>query len=376
MNHDGRTNGLTAPSSLSQQHLVEASSAGGAPPGRRPVRARAQRGLAARRSGRGASASRRLPRRAGRAAMVRARLDQAADRHTFAASGVVSLIAMCLAMKHGTIPATPQLSPGERVHHRHRAQPFFMSDAERPWIGSGPERRRRGLVGATGMSGTNVFALIEARAEPTSDAQPQRAAGAADRALIALSAKSDALRQYAQRLRAHLVSTRLSDLRVAYTLQTGREAMPCRLAIVAPSVGALHRAARRGPRRCWRSPLPLSGRARSGLQRLRAPRRLERRRRPAARRRVRLGSGHTVLDAAALTRRRSRRGLSGAPTYPFARRSVSRGEQGGAPEAPAPPAQTAGRRAWRQGRRAWRQGRRVLHVRCAAPIGRLPGRST
>ncbi|WP_441286885.1 SDR family NAD(P)-dependent oxidoreductase [Sorangium sp. KYC3313] len=337
VNYDGKTNGITAPSSVSQQHLVER------------VLRQAELRPADVQYVLGHSVGSQL----GDPVEVQALRDafraEPGERqwcalgsikpligHTFAASGVVSLMAMCLAMKHETIPATRNYRRANEYIIDIARSPFFVSDAERPWIGSGPERRRRGLVGATGMSGTNAFVLIEEHAPSRATLQPQRAAGAADRALIALSAKSDAaLRQYAQRLRAHLVKHPAVDLHgVAYTLQTGREAMPCRLAIVAPSVGALieqldvvldaadGRAL--SDRAIWTSPSSAA----------RAPSADGDPLHDAA---CAWAAGG-VLDTAALYPAAKPTRLAGLPTYPFARRSVSHGERGGAPEAPAPPA--------------------------------------
>ena len=157
--------------------------------------------------------------------------------HTFAASGVVSLIAMLLAMKHETIL---QLH-GYRTANRYidwQQTPFYVPDRNLPWRRE-TGRPRIGAVSTTGINGTNAHIVIEdATADPAA-----RAAAASDRAagnqLIVLSAKSEnRLQAHIQQLLQALQSgaaagERLPD--IAYTLQVGREAMKARLALVAAS---------------------------------------------------------------------------------------------------------------------------------------------
>ncbi|WP_044965062.1 SDR family NAD(P)-dependent oxidoreductase [Sorangium cellulosum] len=242
VNYDGRTNGITAPSGLSQQRLIES------------VLRRAEIGPERIQYVLGHSVGSALGDPI-EAQALRDALDQRTEGrrpfalgsikpvigHTFAASGVVSLIAICLAMRHRQIPGTSNYRrPSEYIDLA--TCPFIISDVARPWTVSAAGERRCGMVGATGMSGTNVFAVVEEHEPERASAHAPGALGAAasGRAVIVLSARSDAaLRSYARTLRARLASTPLSDLHdVAFTLQTGREAMPCRLALVASSVSA------------------------------------------------------------------------------------------------------------------------------------------
>ncbi|KFE71838.1 SDR family NAD(P)-dependent oxidoreductase [Hyalangium minutum] len=173
--------------------------------------------------------------------------------HLEAASGVAQLTKVLLQLQHG------QLAPSvgsERLNPYidFENSPFFVQRQASEW----PEPRdpvtgrripRRAAVSSFGAGGANAHLLIEEYVAPREaavsrdDGRPQ---------LVTLSAKRpERLTEQARRLRDFLVgslaSTRtappLAD--VAYTLQTGREAMGTRLAVLArdlPSLlGALER---------------------------------------------------------------------------------------------------------------------------------------
>ncbi|PAY12901.1 SDR family NAD(P)-dependent oxidoreductase [Bacillus sp. 7705b] len=150
--------------------------------------------------------------------------------HTFAASGVVALISMLMAMKNQTIPATHECQ-SSNPYIQFAESPFVLHKENQPWIRKN-HNPRMGTISTTGISGTNAHAVIEeyipneqasAHQEPTECPQ-----------VIVLSAQNedrlhDAVLQmleYAE----HNDSLSLPD--VAYTLQVGRKAMEARLAIV------------------------------------------------------------------------------------------------------------------------------------------------
>jgi polyketide synthase PksL len=151
--------------------------------------------------------------------------------HSFAASGVVNLIAMCMALKHQTMPATRCERPCS--HLDLETSPLFLIQSNTAWRSSASAAPRTGLVGATGMSGTNACVVLE---EPASQAaEPASPAAWPDRDfLVPLSAKSpSALEELAGKLRKFLMehgNVYLAD--VAYTLQAGREAMTYRAVII------------------------------------------------------------------------------------------------------------------------------------------------
>jgi len=249
VNYDGRTNGITAPSALSQARLVKSilkrsrvnpesvqyvlGHSVGSPLGD-PIEVQAL--------------SEAFKSETERRQFCALGSIKPLIGHTFAASGVVSLIGMCLAIKHRMMPALCNYRQANE-YIDFKSSPFYVNEENRDWRLSDGARPRRGIVGATGMSGTNAFALIE---EYVLENTPRRmtpgdlngaANGEPDQepVLIVLSAKTDsALRKYANNLQRQLSARKdlnLSD--VAYTLQTGREPMDCRLAIVASSKDSL-----------------------------------------------------------------------------------------------------------------------------------------
>jgi amino acid adenylation domain-containing protein len=148
--------------------------------------------------------------------------------HSFAASGVVSLIAMLLAMKHETMPGThgfAEAHPNIRLD----GGPFIIRADNRAWPRPAGDVRR-GAIGTTGLSGTNAHAVVEeyvpsTRAAPSSEG-PQ---------IFVFSARTgDQLDLVLARFVGALDSLRDTPLcDIAYTLQVGREPLAQRLAFVA-----------------------------------------------------------------------------------------------------------------------------------------------
>lgn len=150
--------------------------------------------------------------------------------HTFAASGVVSLVTMLLAMKHETLPGNH--------HYKHSNEyidfnktPFIVAKDNSTWD-TVTGKPRLGIIGTTGINGTNAHAVIEAyipagRLSVANNGQQ----------LFVFSAKSkESLDAYAAEIK-HFVTTQpdISLADIAYTLQTGREAMEYRMACIAGS---------------------------------------------------------------------------------------------------------------------------------------------
>jgi len=172
--------------------------------------------------------------------------------HLEAAAGVASIVNVLLAMKHRTLPANlhfERLNP----HIRLDDSPFFIATERKPWRETSDAQGRllplRAGVSSFGFGGMNAHVVLEAGGErevTSADAAPQ---------VIVLSARDEpVLARYAASL-ARFISNHetsggdqvgLEDL--AYTLQTGREPMRCRLALVATDLAqladALHRFAR------------------------------------------------------------------------------------------------------------------------------------
>ncbi|CAN7392135.1 SDR family NAD(P)-dependent oxidoreductase [Trinickia sp. LjRoot230] len=174
--------------------------------------------------------------------------------HLEAAAGIVGLIKAVLVLKHGVIPpALHYATPNPRI--RFEATPFRIDAAPTSWQ-TGKALRRAG-VNSLGVGGTNAFVVLEqyargrarrSRAQPSGQGQPGQPVA------VPLSARTQAsLHAYAARLAAFLErdernerggGTELELADIAYTLQTGRDAMACRAVFVVASIDALHAALR------------------------------------------------------------------------------------------------------------------------------------
>jgi polyketide synthase PksM len=227
-NYDGRTNGITAPNALSQAALVEKiftrgrvdpaklqlviAHSVGSPLGD-PIEVQAL--------------TQAIRKYSDARQFCALSSIKSVIGHSFAASGLVNLIAMCMAMKHKTIPATDCAQLNSQLDLE--TGPFYLNRSNAMWKQGAPGAPRLGLVGATGMSGTNAFVVLE---EPPS--QDSYHAGPAEHSthdiLVPLSANHPgALEELASNLRKFLSEQPAVDLaNVAYTLQVGREAMTYR----------------------------------------------------------------------------------------------------------------------------------------------------
>lgn len=146
--------------------------------------------------------------------------------HCLAASGVVSLISLFMAMEKQTIPK--QINCEKKSDYiKWENSPFYINERNSDWkdtVGS----RRMGAVSAFGMGGTNVHVVVESFRPET-----ERSAGCPFYLLV-LSAKTErALEQRCLQLAQILQEedTPLSDM--SYTLLEGRSHFQFRIAVVA-----------------------------------------------------------------------------------------------------------------------------------------------
>ncbi|WP_160174864.1 SDR family NAD(P)-dependent oxidoreductase [Azospirillum argentinense] len=158
--------------------------------------------------------------------------------HLEAAAGIAGLTKLLLQMEHGAFAPTlhaERLNPDIRFD----ATPFVVQRERAPW----PEKdgRRRGAVSSFGAGGVNAHVIVEQHRPPAATAEPAAEGGH----VFVLSARTAGqLRAVAARLAAWL-RRRAGEGRmpalgdVAYTLQTGREAMKARLAVLADGVDDL-----------------------------------------------------------------------------------------------------------------------------------------
>ncbi|MER6405749.1 SDR family NAD(P)-dependent oxidoreductase [Streptomyces viridosporus] len=151
--------------------------------------------------------------------------------HTLATSGVVSLIALVQALRHRTVPASLH-SEQESEYIDWTRSPFRVNKEARPWPPR-PGRERTGAVSSFGISGTNVHVVVESHG----DGSAGHPAVSRPSYLLALSAKTEeALRTRVADLLAFLRAGGADDVglgRISSTLLAGRHHFAHRCALVA-----------------------------------------------------------------------------------------------------------------------------------------------
>ncbi|MFN0222437.1 MULTISPECIES: beta-ketoacyl synthase N-terminal-like domain-containing protein [Paenibacillus] len=240
LNQDGKTNGITAPSMLSQMELErEVYETYGIHPGSisyvemhgtgtklgDPIELEAL-----------SSVFREKTDRTGVCAIGSVKSNIG---HTSAAAGVASIHKAALCLKHKKlVPTLHYTKPNG--HFAWEESPFYVNTELKAW--DSPEgSRRRAAVSSFGFSGTNAHLVME----EYQDTRPR--AEVEGPLLFLLSAKSEeGLARYARNLKSWIETQEMVDLAdVAYTLQVGREAMEVRLAFAADSREGLLDALRR-----------------------------------------------------------------------------------------------------------------------------------
>jgi acyl transferase domain-containing protein/enoyl-CoA hydratase/carnithine racemase/SAM-dependent methyltransferase len=152
--------------------------------------------------------------------------------HATTAAGITSLVKVLGALKAGIVAPTLHVGSGNSAI-RFSDGPFRVNTEPEAWPERGGAKGapRRAVISSFGFSGTNAHVVVE---------QAPRQPAVADQAsahLVVLSARtSDQLRQQAERLVGHLSHPEKTSLRdVAFTLLTGRRHLAHRLAVVAHS---------------------------------------------------------------------------------------------------------------------------------------------
>ncbi len=149
--------------------------------------------------------------------------------HTFAASGLVSMISLVESLRHEIIPASLHCEE-ENDYIHWKESPFYVNRHNQPW----PKRSGKGRIGAVsafGMSGTNAHVVLQEydlAAEILSSLPPYF--------VLALSAKTEEVLQEQVNNMATFLEKRegqKEDLyRMSYTLLEGRHHFQYRCAIV------------------------------------------------------------------------------------------------------------------------------------------------
>ncbi|WP_326638683.1 SDR family NAD(P)-dependent oxidoreductase [Streptosporangium sp. NBC_01755] len=152
--------------------------------------------------------------------------------HAQAAAGVVGVIKMVLAMRHGVLPKTLHVdTPSSHVDWSAGAVKLLTEPAEWPETG----RLRRAGVSSFGISGTNAHIILEQGPETPEEDTPQDQVPAAGVLPVLVSAKTgQALRTQAERLVSHMKDrgeTALVD--TAFSLATTRSAFEHRAVVLA-----------------------------------------------------------------------------------------------------------------------------------------------
>ncbi|MDQ3510175.1 MAG: polyketide synthase dehydratase domain-containing protein, partial [Pseudomonadota bacterium] len=239
VNQDGKTNGITAPNPVSQTRLMRAvyDRFGVDPDDIQLVEAHGTgtrlgdpievEGLT--------QAFRHYTRNTGYCALgsVKGNIG-----HALYAAGIAGVLKLALAMKHRQLPPAAgfeRLNP----HIDLGDSPFAIDTALKPWPANA-SGRRSAVVSSFGFSGTNAHLVLESAPHGGPDAQ--RDVAPARPALIVLSARTtEQLQRKAQDLAECIAQAgpALALRDIAYTLQTGREAMEERCAFVALSTQQL-----------------------------------------------------------------------------------------------------------------------------------------
>ncbi|MFI1761426.1 SDR family NAD(P)-dependent oxidoreductase [Streptomyces sp. NPDC020800] len=154
--------------------------------------------------------------------------------HTSAAAGVAAVQKTLLCMKNKQLVPTLHFNtPNE--HFDFENSPFYVNIELAPWkVGAG--ETRRAAVSSFGFSGTNAHLVLEEYDSGDEDTEPAATAGTS---VFVLSAKGEEqLAAVAERIKDHVEAHPSVGLRnLAYSLQTGREAMTWRLAFAAATRG-------------------------------------------------------------------------------------------------------------------------------------------
>ena len=160
--------------------------------------------------------------------------------HTFAASGLVSLISLVQALRHETIPASLHCEQ-ENDHINWKESPFYVNKTNQPWPDAasgtfGKGRTRTGAVSAFGMSGTNVHLVVQSYSVVEEVPRQQMLLDQAPYSLLAFSAKTaESLREKIKDLMVVLenkVTPELNLSQISYTLLEGRQHFNYRFAVV------------------------------------------------------------------------------------------------------------------------------------------------
>jgi len=152
--------------------------------------------------------------------------------HLSSAAGIASLAKVILSLGNREIPPNPHFTD-PNPHIPWDRFTLTVPTVPTPWETDGAPRLAG--VSSFGMTGTNVHMIVGEAPERKSEAAERQ-----DPRIFVLSAMNgDRLRAYADKIVAFLDGGNISLADLAYTFQTGRKAMKCRLAAVVGTPGEL-----------------------------------------------------------------------------------------------------------------------------------------
>ncbi len=154
--------------------------------------------------------------------------------HLDTAAGVASLIKTVMALKHNTLPPSPNFrQPNPRINFSDT--PFFVNDTRKEWVRN--SHPRRAGVSSFGFGGTNAHVILEEAPD-----HPAKQASQYPLHLLTLSAKNqNALTRQIHNYLSFLESN--PDVlieEICFTANTGRSHFPYRFAAIAASKDDLH----------------------------------------------------------------------------------------------------------------------------------------
>ena len=200
--------------------------------------------------------------------------------HLEAAAGIAALIKVLLMLRHRRIPGNGQLRD-VNPYVSLEGSPFYLARQSADWMGvaSAEGPLRRAGISSFGVGGSNAHVILEefvARRWGGVEEEELSEVGSARSYLITLSARTfERLTVYANRLGHDLESEGAScpALRdIAYTLQIGRDALSCRVALVVDDIRELIDKLRQLASgttpidRCWRGEVARDAAEGDGLQ--------------------------------------------------------------------------------------------------------------
>lgn len=161
--------------------------------------------------------------------------------HLEFASGMAGVFKVLLAMKHKIIPGIINYHKTNEMIHLEES-PFYIVDSNKEWTKlkneDGEILPRRAGVSSFGFGGTNAHIIIE----EFEDEDPQNIQETNVNVVLLSAKNEERLKDYVKNMVNYLQTNRIADnelLKMAFTLQTGREVMEERAAFLTESIDDL-----------------------------------------------------------------------------------------------------------------------------------------